>query len=112
MVLGLERFSEDVVEEAGLTGLCRDAKDDKFLACAIAGDAHYLVASDQDLLSMRYCRGVAIVNPGQFLLALELSGLGEQIMVERFGREVLARIFGNVPLEPGTQEPLRIALGG
>jgi putative PIN family toxin of toxin-antitoxin system len=29
---------------------CRDSKDDRFLACALAGDCDYLVSGDQDLL--------------------------------------------------------------
>ena len=72
LVRGLERFSEHVPGALDLAGACRAPKDGKFLACAVEGGAHYLVSSDRDLLELRHCRGVAIVNPGQFLLALEL----------------------------------------
>ncbi|MBS1251834.1 MAG: hypothetical protein MAG451_00868 [Anaerolineales bacterium] len=72
LITGLERFSEHVPGNLDVAGACRDPKDDKFLACAVEGNAHYLVSSDNDLLDMRHFRDVAIVNPGQFLLALEL----------------------------------------
>jgi hypothetical protein len=71
-------YSWYVPGELCLTGACRDSKDDKFLTCAVEGDAHYLLSSDKDLLSMRFYRGMAIVNPGQFLLALELHALDVQ----------------------------------
>ena len=30
--------------------LCRDSEDDKFIDCAIAGKASFIVSGDQDLL--------------------------------------------------------------
>ena len=54
LVHGLERFSEHVPGKLDLSGACRDPKDDKFLACAVEGHAHYVVSSDRDLLDMRY----------------------------------------------------------
>lgn len=102
LVRGLERFSEHVPGVLELSGACRDPKDDRFLACAVEGGAHYLVSSDYDLLDMRRYRDVAIVNPGQFLLALELYPLEARALVARFGHDVLADIQATVPLEPGT----------
>ena len=107
---GLERFSHHVPGNMKLSGACRDAKDDKFLACAVEGEAHYLVSSDRDLLDMRRFRGVAIVNPGQFLLAVELYPLHEGAIAERFDRDVLTNILENIPLEPGTEARLREAI--
>ena len=51
---------------------------------------------------MRHYRDVAIVNPGQFLLALELYPMDAGAMVSRFDRDVLAGIRAHVPLEPDT----------
>ena len=85
-----------------MTGACRDPKDDKFLACAVEGNAHYLVSSDKDLLDMKFHRGVAIVNPGQFLLALELHALDVKAMAKRFDLETLVDIRQFLPLEPET----------
>jgi putative PIN family toxin of toxin-antitoxin system len=107
---GLERFSEHVPGGLGLSGACRDPKDDKFLACAVEGRAHYLVSSDRDLLDMRRYRDVAIVNPGQFLLALELYPMEAAAIAARFGRDVLADIQASVPLEPETAARVAEAL--
>ncbi len=49
----------------------KDSNDDKFLAAALGGLAHYLVTGDiKDLLSMREYRGIRIVSPKQFLTLL------------------------------------------
>ncbi|MGP8253213.1 MAG: putative toxin-antitoxin system toxin component, PIN family [Terracidiphilus sp.] len=50
-----------------LTPLCRDAKDDRFLALAVAAQAGVIVSSDQDLLVLHPWRGIAILTPAQFL---------------------------------------------
>lgn len=102
LVRGLERFSEHLPGALNLSGMCRDPRDDKFLACAVEGGAHYLVSSDRDLLDLRHYRDVAIVNPGQLLLALELHPMDAEAMAARFGSDVLGDIRANVPLEPGT----------
>ncbi|MBC8248193.1 MAG: putative toxin-antitoxin system toxin component, PIN family [Anaerolineales bacterium] len=110
LVRGLERFSEHVPGLLGLSGACRDPKDDKFLACAVEGGAHYLVSSDDDLLDMRRYQDVAIVNPGQFVLAMELHPMEAREMAARFGRDVLADIQATVPLEPETAARVAEAL--
>ncbi len=46
---------------------CRDAKDDKFLACALAAGATLIVSRDQDLLVLEKPFGIPIVTPRQFL---------------------------------------------
>jgi len=113
---GLECFSEHVPGALDISSACRDPKDDKFLACAVEGRAHYLVSSDRDLLDMRHYRGVAIVNPGQFLLALELYPMEPEAMAIRFGCDALAGIRASVPLEPETmtrvEEALAMVSGG
>jgi hypothetical protein len=110
LVRGLERFSEHIPGFLDLSGACRDPKDDKFLACAVEGRAHYLVSSDRDLLNMRYYQNVALVNPGQFLLALELYSMSAEALAARFGCDVLADIQATVPLEPGTAARVKKAL--
>lgn len=107
---GIERFSSHVPGKLRITGACRDPKDDKFLACAVEGQAHYLISSDRDLLDMRIFQGVAIVSPGQFLLALELHRTDIAAIATRFSRETLTDILANVPLDPDTAGRLREAL--
>ena len=48
----------------------RDATDDPFLACALAAQAEYIIASDRDLLSLGKPFGVAIVTPAELLKRL------------------------------------------
>ena len=110
LIQGLERYTWHVPGALDLTGACRDPKDDKFLACAVEGRAHYLVSSDRDLLDMHSYRDVAIVNPGQFLLALELHPLDVKALVERFDRETLVGIQQSLPLEPETAARLLEAI--
>ena len=47
--------------------VCRDADDDKFLACASAAEAGYIVSGDRDLLAISPYRGVTVVRPRDFL---------------------------------------------
>ena len=110
LVRGLERFSEHVPGALDVSGACRDPKYDKFLACAVEGQAHYLVSSDRDLLDMRHYGDVAIVNPGQFLLALELHSMEAKALAARFGRDVLADVQATMPLEPTTASQVAEAL--
>jgi putative PIN family toxin of toxin-antitoxin system len=100
LVSGLVGFTEHVAGNLELAEGCRDPKDDKFLACAVQGNADYLISSDRDLLDMRYCRGVAIVNPGQFLLALELYSADEKRLAARFSNQVLEDIQAAISLDP------------
>jgi putative PIN family toxin of toxin-antitoxin system len=46
---------------------CRDPKDDKFLALAVAGKADCILASDNDLLDMVTFRGIPIHRPSEFI---------------------------------------------
>ena len=110
LIQGLERYTWHVPGALDLTGACRDPKDDKFLACAVEGKAHYLVSSDKDLLDMKSYRGVAIVNPGQFLLALELHALDVKALARRFDLETLVGIQQSLPLEPETAARLLEAI--
>lgn len=50
---------------------CRDPHDIQFLELAIAGKAHFLVTSDQDLLATTLGKKCAIVTAVQFLGLLD-----------------------------------------
>jgi putative PIN family toxin of toxin-antitoxin system len=45
----------------------RDRKDDKFVACAIAGRADFLVTTDEDILVLGELGGVRFVTPYAFV---------------------------------------------
>ncbi|MBI2050741.1 MAG: putative toxin-antitoxin system toxin component, PIN family [Parcubacteria group bacterium] len=54
-----ERFPIDVVAE--------DPKDDKFLSCALAARASFIVSGDRHLLELGSFDGIPIVAPTEFL---------------------------------------------
>ena len=45
----------------------RDAKDDKFIACAILGRAEYVITFDNDILALDKLEGIRMVTPDDFL---------------------------------------------
>src|SRR6266568_7535504 len=49
----------------------QDPEDNKFIECAIAGSALFIVSGDTDLLIVREYQGIHIFNPGDFLTLLE-----------------------------------------
>jgi putative PIN family toxin of toxin-antitoxin system len=110
LTTGFERYAETVPGLVSLSGACPDPKDDKFLACAFEARAHYLVSSDGDLLDLRWHRNTAIVNPGQFLLALDLSSLQPSMISRRYQSAVLERVLANIPMQPDTAQRVNDAL--
>jgi predicted nucleic acid-binding protein len=51
--------------------LSRDPGDDKFLECAVAGRADYIVSADADLLTLRAVQGIPILDAPGFWGTLE-----------------------------------------
>ena len=51
----------------------RDPDDNKFLDCAVAGSADYIVSGDADLLSLREVQGIPIVDAPTFWQALAVD---------------------------------------
>jgi len=108
---GLERFAETVPGALDLSGICRNPRDDGILACAVEGEADYLVTSDRDLLALRQHRETCIVNPGQFLLALQLHNLPSDEIADRFAPQTLRDILSTMRLDPRTEAKLRQVAG-
>lgn len=55
----------------------RDPADDKFLECAVAGEADYIVSGDHDLLSLIEVQGIPVLDVPTFwrkLVELTLPG--------------------------------------
>ncbi|RJR36845.1 MAG: hypothetical protein C4567_13480 [Deltaproteobacteria bacterium] len=42
-------------------------EDNKFLVCAIEGQADYIVSGDKDLTDLKSYRGIQIISPAIFL---------------------------------------------
>jgi predicted nucleic acid-binding protein len=49
-----------------LTGIVRDAEDDKVLACALDAQADTVVTRDKDLLWIGVYQGISIITPEVF----------------------------------------------
>jgi len=60
-------FVETVRVRRHLAVVRRDPADDKFIDCAVAGRARYLVTGNQDLRELVSYRGIAILTVGEFL---------------------------------------------
>lgn len=98
----LEHHSWHVPGQMTIMGACRDPKDDVFLACAIEGQADYLASSDRDLLDMHHYQDICIVNPGQFLVGLQLSRLTVEQIVARFSPAALEAVQSTLCLNRDT----------
>ncbi|WP_420265241.1 putative toxin-antitoxin system toxin component, PIN family [Candidatus Magnetominusculus dajiuhuensis] len=44
-----------------------DPADDKFLSCAIEGEADYIISGDVHLLTLKHYKGIQIVNAATFM---------------------------------------------
>jgi uncharacterized protein len=54
-----------------VSGVCRDSKDDPFIACALEGKAAYLVTGDRDLLDLGAYEGVTMIRAYDFVQLLD-----------------------------------------
>jgi uncharacterized protein len=60
-------YVEAMAVPGRLPAVCRDPEDMKFLECAVAGRAEYLITGDQDLRSLGSYRGITLLTAGEFL---------------------------------------------
>lgn len=79
----------------------RDPDDRKFLDCAVAGRARFLVTGDPDLLELRSYRGITILRAGDFLGYLE-GGVSDPDAPGEWGAD-----HARSPLSPGPGSPRR-----
>ncbi len=47
--------------------ICRDPKDDKYLALAVAAQSKFIITGDSDLLILNPFEHISIINPSDFL---------------------------------------------
>lgn len=52
--------------ETRLRVIREDPSDNRYLECAVEGEAEFIVSGDRDLLSLGSYRGIAILTPGAF----------------------------------------------
>jgi uncharacterized protein len=65
MVVRLRRHAVLIRSDVTIR-MSRDPTDDKFLECAVAGRADYVVSGDADLLSLREVQGIPIIDAPTF----------------------------------------------
>jgi putative PIN family toxin of toxin-antitoxin system len=65
-------FVETVRVRKHCVAVRRDPEDNKFLECAVAGQAEHLVTGDHDLLELGAYRGVTVLRVGDFLNQMTL----------------------------------------
>jgi len=67
-LLALLVMTAEIIEPPGLTEqVSRDPDDDKFIACALAGDCQCIISGDKDLLEVSGYQGIKVVAPREFL---------------------------------------------
>ena len=59
--------------ERRLNVIAEDPSDNRYLECAIEGEAEYVVSGDQHLLQLATYEGIQILTPKQFLEVLARS---------------------------------------
>ena len=72
--LTLLREESRIVVTTETLAVSSDETDNRYLECAVAGGAEYVVSGDKrHLLPLVEYRGVRIVSPATFLIALQLA---------------------------------------
>ena len=61
------RLEAEIVVPKHPVEIVRDSDDDKFLECALDGDAEYVVSGDDDLLDLHSYKEIRIITPAELL---------------------------------------------
>jgi putative PIN family toxin of toxin-antitoxin system len=67
----MSRYAHLVAPKGRLNIVEQDASDNKFLECAVEGNAEYIVSGDRHLLALKRFRETEIVTPTGFLKLVE-----------------------------------------
>lgn len=71
VMAGFRAFSIQVDPITRLAVVCNDPDDDKFLECAVAGNASVIVSGDRHLRTLGSYQGIQILSPAMFLKLLD-----------------------------------------
>ena len=69
LLRALTENAEVVAGELELPGVTEDPDDDMVVACAVEGNAAYIITRDQHLLRMSAYRDIVVVRPEEFVAA-------------------------------------------
>ncbi len=67
-------FFEVVETEGTAEGACKDPDDDKFIACALAASANFIVSGDKDLCDVGSYRSIRIIRASELLKMCKVKG--------------------------------------
>lgn len=70
LLAAIRRLAESLPPLGPVSAYTRDPKDDKFVACALAAHAQYLVTLDKDILVLRSLGDVQMVTPYEMVQVL------------------------------------------
>lgn len=73
----IEADTEQIPGQLVLGDVCRDPKDTIFIACAIEGEADYIVSWDKDLLDLSEYQGIKIIRAEAFVAILDVLKEGD-----------------------------------
>lgn len=73
VIVGFKEFAVLVEPKKNLEVIKDDPDDDKFIECAVAGEAIYIISSDAHLLELREYEDIRILSPTVFLALLDLE---------------------------------------
>ncbi len=62
-----EKLSEKIIPIAAYDEIKEDSDDNKFLDCAMAAGAEYIISGDGHLLKLKEFGGIKIVSPADFI---------------------------------------------
>ncbi len=66
-ILTLITTNSEIIQAPNLsTQVCEDPEDDKFLACALAGNIKLIISGDKHLLKISGYQGISIITPSAF----------------------------------------------
>jgi uncharacterized protein len=57
--------------ESKISAITADESDNRYLECAVAGRAAYVVSGDEHLLALSHYHGIEILTPTAFVMLLE-----------------------------------------
>jgi putative PIN family toxin of toxin-antitoxin system len=68
LLFGEKHFIEDTNPIQHFTIIKDDPDDNKFIDCAVAGDADYVISGDKHLLTLKSFKDFTILTPAEFLI--------------------------------------------
>jgi len=71
-------ISQIITPQEKINAVKGDPSDNKFLECAVAGKAEYIISKDKHLLKLKSYKGINIVKPEEFLKKFKTGRLQSQ----------------------------------